>query len=617
MSTPQQFIIATLNDGKIHPIFRDTIVYLGKTASVGLKVPFYIAINYEADKITIEDDAPLWLMGSDNLDELTLSKTTTDITKSDGKSFIPLCFHTDIEGEYICKVTIDSWEFKLGIEAVGENEIFKINLLNKGVEIPNGISRALYSTNIEQFNPDFAILNKKWKELLINYMDIMGGKGNSKQLIDALSWFGYGNKIELREVWKVNTLDGVKLFDREFTPIVDDEVVELIKNASKTTYLTIRHIPDAKHDEEPEQNFITRFDTPWDWSKEIMRSKMCLLGNFYETFFLPVHMNVLHSVVEDIYRGWLNDIKVTTTTLQENVYINYKNIRLESNYTERETKTGYIIHLKTKIPVENSEVELKIFYNDKYLTKTINTTDGTIETEIDVKDSKVYNIAIEIKIDDITYIGSTRVTTKQISKPEYGFFTYTFNIDKFKNEMPVFVSEEPIHGSHEIHRLYIEFEHDDIGEYSGIKELRTTVNGTPYWLYEDDYKLYIITPPNLDPLSYMMQDIIYDIIGESDAHISEVESQLIDSVYDVERIKNHQPVNIDLSDLFINSLEKYDIGAIKYTFKDVTDSVIVQGKTNNQYIHSPNDPGQFYLDLERPDYPNLNIYSIKLPKLLV
>lgn len=48
---PKQFIIATLDDAKLHPIFSDTITYLGKTASVGLKVPFYIVLNYSGTKI--------------------------------------------------------------------------------------------------------------------------------------------------------------------------------------------------------------------------------------------------------------------------------------------------------------------------------------------------------------------------------------------------------------------------------------------------------------------------------------------------------------------------------------------------------------------------------------
>lgn len=495
---PDQFIIATLDDAKLHPIFSDTITYLGKTASVGLKVPFYIVLNYSGD-ITLEEDSPLWLMGEDPDGALVLGKSTQEMlqngahnTSTSGSNmFIPLCFYTDMEGEYICRMRVDEWTFNLGIEAVGENEILKINLLNKGIEIPNGISRALAPTNLEQSNPDFALLNKKWKELLINYMEVMAGKGNNKQIANSLEWFGYGKDVELREVWKVNTLDGPRFFDHKFTPVVDYEVKELMRNAAKTTYLTLRHIPDAKHDHSPNQSFLNRFNEPWQWSKEIMRSKMCLLGNFYETFFLPIHINVLHSVVEDIYRGNLtNEIVESHATLIENVYSPYELVSVKataSAFRELEGFTklvGYDLPFAERggfITTEEADkitdvdpesylylyngpgalVNVKMtipgYYKDSKPFKSADlklTTDLSGEVAIAhqaidkegteysfqlyARKSGTYTIALECtELNGRVYIGSTKVNIPDTSQVNIGFYKFVYDPFLFESSMPV------------------------------------------------------------------------------------------------------------------------------------------------------------------------------------
>lgn len=499
---PKQFIIATLDDAKLHPIFSDTITYLGKTASVGLKVPFYIVLNYSGN-VVLEPNSPLWLMGEDAGGKLVLGKSSQEmagkhsISTSGTNMFLPLCFYTDLEGEYICKMRVDDWTFNLGIEAVGENEMLKINLLNKGAEIPNGISRALATTNPEQANPDFAILNKKWKELLVNYMEIMAGKGNSKQIVNSLEWFGYGKNVELREVWKVDTLDGPRFFDHKFTPVVDYEVRELMKNAAKTTYLTLRHIPDAKHDSSPNQSFLNKFNEPWQWSKEIMRTKMCLLGNFYETFFLPIHINVLHSVVEDIYRGNItNEIVESHATLIENVHSPYELVPIEataSAFRELEGFTklvGYDLPFAEKGGFATTEeaaklvnidqesylyiyngpgalVDVKMTIPGRYKDSTpFKGTDIKLTTDLSgattiahqasnkegteysfrllARKAGTYTITLECtKEDGRVYIGSTKVNIPDTSQVNIGFYKFVYDQDLFNSSMPVITAMSP------------------------------------------------------------------------------------------------------------------------------------------------------------------------------
>lgn len=542
---PKQFIIATLDDAKLHPIFSDTITYLGKTASVGLKVPFYIVLNYSG-AVTLEPDSPLWLMGEDSEDKLILGKSTQEmlnkhsVSISDSTMFIPLCFYTDMEGEYICKMRVDDWTFNLGIEAVGENEMLKINLLNKGVEIPNGISRALATTNLEQANPDFAVLNKKWKELLVNYMEIMAGKGNSKQISNSLEWFGYGKDIELREVWKVDTLDGPRFFDHKFTPVVDYEVKELMRNAAKTTYLTIRHIPDAKHDHSPNQSFLNKFNEPWQWSKEIMRSKMCLLGNFYETFFLPIHINILHSVVEDIYRGNLtNEIAESHATLIENVHSPYELATVEataSAFRELEGFTKLVGHdlpfaekggfatteevdKLTGIDPESylylyngpgALVDVKMIiparYKDTNPFKNADlklTTDLSGEVEVIyqavdkegaeysfrlyARKSGTYTITIEcVGESGRVYIGSTKVNIPDTSQVNIGFYKFVYDQSLFNASMPVIGAMT----KEDVDRLKANEHMDELVK----KYMLEPGNAPAFSLHRDEEQLYMAYP---------------------------------------------------------------------------------------------------------------------------
>lgn len=149
---------------------------------------------------------------------------------------------SDVEGEFIEDFTIDGQVYKVGAEFWGENESLRINLANQGTELPEIIGRAIYGTDLYEDNPDWVLLNRKFRELLIQHMDVMDNKGSYKSLLNALKWFEYQDLVELREVWKFQTPDGTKYYDHPVDTFITDEAKARMFNSAKSTYFALRSL---------------------------------------------------------------------------------------------------------------------------------------------------------------------------------------------------------------------------------------------------------------------------------------------------------------------------------------------------------------------------------------
>lgn len=233
---------------------------------------------------------------------------------------------SDVEGEFIENFTIDGQIYKVGAEFWGENESLRINLANQGTEIPELVGKAIYGTDLYEDNPDWVLLNRKFRELLIQHMDVMDNKGSYKSLYNALKWFEYQNLVELREVWKFQTPDGTKYYDHPVDSFITDEARTRMFNSSKTTYFALRSLKrkivahndgepiyeDTKYEHGPLEGELKKLACKW--SEDEMRLKMVLLGNFFETYFMPIHTDLIRSVVEDIHASV---IKVQNGTIDD------------------------------------------------------------------------------------------------------------------------------------------------------------------------------------------------------------------------------------------------------------------------------------------------------------
>lgn len=199
--------------------------------------------------------------------------------------------------------------FKIGADFYEEDESLYINLSNFGVEIPESIQKSIYSNNIHDDKKDNILLNRKFKELLSNYWDMIANKGSYKSLLTSLKWFEWGDMVRLREIWKTEDLGKTTYNDRPLKSILEDKYIDTLDNFAKTTYLALYNtLQDIQVDSYDSEFNPTLAQKVLDWSKADISLKMCMLGHFYETYFMPIHLDLIHSTIEDIV--FTNTIKI-------------------------------------------------------------------------------------------------------------------------------------------------------------------------------------------------------------------------------------------------------------------------------------------------------------------
>lgn len=203
---------------------------------------------------------------------------------------------------------IDDEPFTVGADFYGENEPLYVNLSNNELNIPVAIQRAIYSSDIHEEKVDHILLNRKWKELLSNYWDVVANKGNYKSLLNSLKWFEWGNFVKLREIWAAQDFGRTVYTDAELRSILTEQYQTTLQGYRKTTFLALdmaRQELGVGLDSEknPELEFISSI-----WSWEELSLKLCLLGSFYETYFMPIHLDLIRSTIEDVV--YTNTIKV-------------------------------------------------------------------------------------------------------------------------------------------------------------------------------------------------------------------------------------------------------------------------------------------------------------------
>lgn len=241
------------------------------------------------------------------------------------------------EGEFICELSINNIAYKIGADFYGENEALYINLSNKGINIPRSIQKAIYDSNVHEDKYDNILLNRKWKELLSNYWDVVANKGSYKSLLNSLKWFEYGQNINIYEIWK-NYDDDLMTYDiRDLQEVLSDKYFETLQNTCKTTYIAIyMALQEMEYDNnkmlyDEEKNPLLK-NISYKWSTEDLALKMTLLGNFYQTYFMPIHLDLIHATIENIV--FSNNFKERTGTLLKRDDFIYNIYPLKSNISD-------------------------------------------------------------------------------------------------------------------------------------------------------------------------------------------------------------------------------------------------------------------------------------------
>lgn len=234
--------------------------------------------------------------------------------------------HSTICGDIIDVLKIGHDEILIGCDFYGEDERLRNSLENFENTIPPSIQRAIYECNVHEESNDNILLNRKYKELLQNYLSICMSKGSYLSLIDSLSWFEWGDLVRLEEYWKRCDPQGEVFMQFDIERLMNDELKKMMGEISKTTFYGLycclyKEIPHEFDEEDNPKldNILMR------WSIQDISLKMILLGNFYQTYFMPIHLDLLHSSIEH----WV-------FTVNQKI-MNYNSIEFNNTYNNVKT----------------------------------------------------------------------------------------------------------------------------------------------------------------------------------------------------------------------------------------------------------------------------------------
>ena len=236
----------------------------------------------------------------------------------------------DNTDDIYCPITV-------GGEFYDENEILMINGKNLGVNLPKSIINAIYQYQLNNEITNEAVYAEKVKEYLLNINKLKFECGNYNSALNAIKWFGYGDKITLTKLLKI---------DNEFTDIylrdkfnITNDVIKSFNTFASTTMLSLSLKDNEESDKSYEQNFNNdfwgeakpimidlfnsikeysydekdiKFYAPYyKWIFSDMLIKMSYLKYYYKKYFLPIHLSIHTSAIE--HQCFTNDIKLITS----------------------------------------------------------------------------------------------------------------------------------------------------------------------------------------------------------------------------------------------------------------------------------------------------------------
>ena len=229
------------------------------------------------------------------------------------------------------RVNNSIYRYKISADFHTQHEEYEILLHNQGINIPKDIIRSFYDTNVHESNTDWVVLNKKYKELLLNAADIIYNKGSYGSLLNSIKWFEYGDLIHLNEYWSRPIID--KLYENDIELVYSDVVKKMFENYRRTTFISIS-LPIKNYEADENNNIIYTKNENGEcllpeltdkefekWSIEDITIKLTLLGNYFSTYFMPLHLDLLYSSVEDMVMDVINmHVFYTDINTIEHVY---------------------------------------------------------------------------------------------------------------------------------------------------------------------------------------------------------------------------------------------------------------------------------------------------------
>ena len=200
---------------------------------------------------------------------------------------------------------------RIGIygETVAEDERFRDLLQNFGASLDDGDFMLFKEHDISEYSPDYILLNRKRKELLLELHNIKPFVGTYKAVLNAIDFFGYNN-ITLKEYWLNINQDSDSFGKLKAVPVPDVNTgfsykkrkkfnlpSSTMKKTSRFSLVYKLNQPTGEFD----QWDIPEVDEVFDFTPEEILIKLYGLKNKLQREYLPLQAKIVDITGEGSY----------------------------------------------------------------------------------------------------------------------------------------------------------------------------------------------------------------------------------------------------------------------------------------------------------------------------
>lgn len=242
-------------------------------------------------------------------------------------------------------------KFKVYGEVIGEDERFTMMIDNLGYNLSPDDQVIFKSSDINEWGPDWELLNTKHKEMLLEGHNIIPFTGAYKGIINAIKFFGYDN-VKLKEYWLNIDKESVNYGKYKQTTVIDvfDDAVDygdttftypnkIHKKTSKFALVYEITRPTGIFDKYD----VDQTEETFEFTLDEILIKLFGLKERLKKSFLPLNARIIDIIGEATYFG-----KIETNAWLDQQRIDKIDTGIHPTFKKTpEANFGYIQDLRT------------------------------------------------------------------------------------------------------------------------------------------------------------------------------------------------------------------------------------------------------------------------------
>lgn len=247
----------------------------------------------------------------------------------------------DVTGNIILELTLYG-------EAEGEDERLRDLLMSIGNDILPTDTIIFDTSNVNESNPDWSLINRKRKELLLEYQNIFPYVGSYKALINILKFYGYQN-VRMKEYWKNVDMKSPNFGKFRQSNIIDlfsDKPDPQISNLIPSKIYKKTNLFGLFYDitvatNEYDEDGIPIVEEVYTFTPEEVLIKLFALKRKLQDYYLPLNAKIIDIIGEAIYFA---NYRLNIITSQNR--IDSVSLGIKPTYNVAPSQNGYMQDLR-------------------------------------------------------------------------------------------------------------------------------------------------------------------------------------------------------------------------------------------------------------------------------